>query len=173
MVTQSCLTPCDPVDCSLPGSSVHGDSPDKNTGVGCRSFSISNGSSSSSNYDPYYSTKKTYGATPRKCLRKSVPHVYVPDHLGPRWRHRQDWVGVSRRQDMMGRSRGILEGSLEGVPSAQHLHSHSSQSLQQTREGPTIAPSPRIHRLGVAALIPNPCNPGVTHGQQHPHQCRL
>ena len=23
----------DPVDCSLPGSSVHGDSPDKNTGV--------------------------------------------------------------------------------------------------------------------------------------------
>jgi len=23
-VTQSCLTPSDPVDCSLPGSSVHG-----------------------------------------------------------------------------------------------------------------------------------------------------
>ena len=23
-VTQSCLTPCDPMDCSLPGSSVHG-----------------------------------------------------------------------------------------------------------------------------------------------------
>ena len=28
---------CDPVDCSPPGSSVHGDSPDKNTGVGCHS----------------------------------------------------------------------------------------------------------------------------------------
>ena len=24
LVAQSCLTPCDPVDCSLPGSSVHG-----------------------------------------------------------------------------------------------------------------------------------------------------
>ena len=24
LVTQSCLTPCDPVDCSPPGSSVHG-----------------------------------------------------------------------------------------------------------------------------------------------------
>ena len=24
LVTQSCLTPCDPKDCSLPGSSVHG-----------------------------------------------------------------------------------------------------------------------------------------------------
>ena len=32
---QSCLTLCDPRDCSPPGSSVHGDSPDKNTGVGC------------------------------------------------------------------------------------------------------------------------------------------
>ena len=26
---------CNPMDCSLPGFSVHGDSPDKNTGVGC------------------------------------------------------------------------------------------------------------------------------------------
>ena len=31
---QSCPTLCDPVDCSLPASSVHGDSPGKNTGVG-------------------------------------------------------------------------------------------------------------------------------------------
>ena len=34
-VTQSCPTLCDPMDCSLPGSSVQGDSPGKNTGVGC------------------------------------------------------------------------------------------------------------------------------------------
>ena len=32
---QSCPTLCDPMDSSLPGSSVHGDSPGKNTGVGC------------------------------------------------------------------------------------------------------------------------------------------
>ena len=32
---QSCLTLCDPMDCSTPSSSVHGDSPGKNTGVGC------------------------------------------------------------------------------------------------------------------------------------------
>ena len=37
LVTQ-CLTLCNPVDCSLPGSSVHGDSPGKNTGVGCHAF---------------------------------------------------------------------------------------------------------------------------------------
>ena len=34
----SCLTLCDPVDCSPPGSSVHGDSPGKNTGVGCHAL---------------------------------------------------------------------------------------------------------------------------------------
>ena len=32
---QLCLTLCSPMDCSPPGSSVHGDSPGKNTGVGC------------------------------------------------------------------------------------------------------------------------------------------
>ena len=31
---QSCATLCDPMDCSPPGSSVHGNSPGKNTGVG-------------------------------------------------------------------------------------------------------------------------------------------
>ena len=30
-----CLTVCDPMKCSPPGSSVHGDSPGKNIGVGC------------------------------------------------------------------------------------------------------------------------------------------
>ena len=36
LVVQSCLTLCDPMDYSPPGSSVHGDSPGKNTGVSCR-----------------------------------------------------------------------------------------------------------------------------------------
>ena len=35
LVTQPCLTLCDPMDCSPPGSSVHGDSLGKNTGVSC------------------------------------------------------------------------------------------------------------------------------------------
>ena len=38
LVTQSCLILCNPMDCSLPGSSVHGDSPGKNTGVGCHTL---------------------------------------------------------------------------------------------------------------------------------------
>ena len=38
LVAQSCLTPCDPMDCSPSDFSVHGDSPGKNTGVGCHSL---------------------------------------------------------------------------------------------------------------------------------------
>ena len=35
LVAQSCPTLCDTMDCSLPSSSVHRDSPGKNTGMGC------------------------------------------------------------------------------------------------------------------------------------------
>ena len=35
LVAQSCPTLCNPMDYSPPGSSVHGDSPGKNTGMGC------------------------------------------------------------------------------------------------------------------------------------------
>ena len=35
---QSCPTLCDPMDHSLSASSVHGDSPGKNTGVGCHAL---------------------------------------------------------------------------------------------------------------------------------------
>ena len=35
---QSCPTQCTPMDCNPPGSFVHGDSPGKNTEVGCHAF---------------------------------------------------------------------------------------------------------------------------------------
>ena len=37
-VAQSCLTFCDPMNCSTPSSSVHGDSPGKNTGMVCHAL---------------------------------------------------------------------------------------------------------------------------------------
>ena len=39
---QSCVTLCNPLDCSPAGSSVHGDSPGKNTGVGCHALDLLN-----------------------------------------------------------------------------------------------------------------------------------
>ena len=38
LVAQSWSTLCNPMDCSPPGSSVRGDSPGKNTGVGCHAL---------------------------------------------------------------------------------------------------------------------------------------
>ena len=38
LATQSCLIFCKPMDCSPPGSSVHGVSPGKKTGVGCHAL---------------------------------------------------------------------------------------------------------------------------------------
>ena len=38
LVSQSCPSLCNPVDCSPSGSSVHGDSPGKSTGVGCHAL---------------------------------------------------------------------------------------------------------------------------------------
>ena len=41
LVAQSCPTLCNPMDCSPPDLSVHGDSPGSNTGVGCLCYSLS------------------------------------------------------------------------------------------------------------------------------------
>ena len=38
LVAQSCSALCDPMDCSPPGSSVHGNSPGKNTREGCHAL---------------------------------------------------------------------------------------------------------------------------------------
>ena len=38
LVAQLCPTLCNPMDCSSPGSSVHGDSPGKNTEVSCHAL---------------------------------------------------------------------------------------------------------------------------------------
>ena len=38
LVAQSCSTLCDPMGCRPPGCSVHGDSPGRNTGVGCHAL---------------------------------------------------------------------------------------------------------------------------------------
>ena len=38
LVTQLCPTLCNPMDCSPPGSSIHGDSSGKNTGMSCHAL---------------------------------------------------------------------------------------------------------------------------------------
>ena len=38
LVVQSCPKLCNPMNRVMPGFSIHGDSPGKNTGVGCHAF---------------------------------------------------------------------------------------------------------------------------------------
>ena len=38
LIARLCPTLCNPMDCSLPGSSVHGITPGQNTGVGCHAL---------------------------------------------------------------------------------------------------------------------------------------
>ena len=67
---QSCLTLCNPMDCSPPGTSVHGDSPGKNTGVGCHAL--------------------FQGIFPIQGLKPGLPHCrQILDHLSHQGSHFQ------------------------------------------------------------------------------------
>ena len=62
LATQSCPTLCNPVNCSPPGSSVHGDSPGKNPGMGSHAL--------------------LQGIFPTQGLKPGLPHCqWILDHL--------------------------------------------------------------------------------------------
>ena len=88
------------MDCSLPGSSVHGDSPGKNTGVGCHAL--------------------LQGIFPTQGLNPGLPHcrwiLYLLSHLGTPWI--LEWVayrfsrGSSRPRKLNSGSPELQEDSL-------------------------------------------------------------
>ena len=94
LVPQWSPTVCDPMDCSPPGSSVHGDSPGKNTRVGCHVL--------------------FQGIFPTQGLNPGLPHcrqiLYSLSHQGrPRM---LEWVAISLLQ-------GIFPGMEQGSPALQ------------------------------------------------------
>ena len=103
LVTRSCLTLCDPVDCNRPGSSVHGESPGKNTGVNCHAL--------------------LQGIFPTQGSNPGFPHcrwiLYQLSHQGRRHRYWQSkrlyWEGA------IGRTIGGLENSGELLCSSLRL----------------------------------------------------
>ena len=80
-VTQLCPTLCDPTHCCLPGSSVHGGSPGKNSGVDCHAL--------------------LHGIFPTQGLNPVLLHCrWIPYHLSHQGRPRTpEWVSYpfSRR----------------------------------------------------------------------------
>ena len=140
VLSRSLVSDCDPMDCSPPGSSVHGDSPGKNTGVGC--------------HGPLQGIFPTQGSNP------GLPHfrqnLCSLSHQGsPRT---LEWVaylfsrGSSRARNQMGVSciAGVFtnwatrEAPREeegGGPNFQELHSvpsSTSNSWQEDERGTLI-----------------------------------
>ena len=87
---QSCPSLWDPIDYSPPGSSVHGDSPGKNTGVGCH-FLLQGifqprdrACASYALAGRFFTTSATWEAQyPHRDVDKSVFRVHLPSSLGP------------------------------------------------------------------------------------------
>ena len=76
LVAQSCPTLCDPLDCSLPGSSVRGDFPGKNIGVGRHAL--------------------LQGIFPTQGLKPGLPHYRRILHC---LSHQGSWSDTSRQMD--------------------------------------------------------------------------
>ena len=82
---QPCPTLCDPMDCSLAGSSVHGDSPGKNSGVVCHTLLqvIFPGIKPVSPASQVNSLPLSYQGSPRDCNNYHLLNatLYVHYHL--------------------------------------------------------------------------------------------
>ena len=89
---QSCLTLCDPMDCSPPGSSVHEDSPGKNTGVGCHAplqgiFPIQYSNSCLLHLHSDFPNSQEYVTHTNLAKLKKQTFSYYHSTIGlPRWR---------------------------------------------------------------------------------------
>ena len=81
---QSRLTLCDPIDHSLPGSSVHGDSPGKNTGVGCHALQqgifLTQGSNLSLLYLLHWQAGSLPLVPPGKLYVRAHTHTHTHTH---------------------------------------------------------------------------------------------
>ena len=109
LVIQSCLTLCDPLDCSPPGSSVYRDSPGKTTGVVCHALLQENFPTQGSNPGVLIcrwilyllSYQETYfqriHQTPNNCFKIHI-FIYIYwilnfQKMGSSWFFLQDFLG--------------------------------------------------------------------------------
>ena len=84
LVSRSCLTLCDPMECSLPGSSVCGDSSGKNSGVGCHALLQGNFPTQESNTGLLHCRWILYQLSyqGRPALVSSISHINHHNNIG-------------------------------------------------------------------------------------------
>ena len=90
LVAQSCLTLCDPMNCSPPGSSVHGDSPGKATGVGCHALLQGSSQSKDGTQVSPLQVDSLLSEPPRKSKNTGVDYPFSRGTSPPR-----NWTRVS------------------------------------------------------------------------------
>ena len=78
---QSYLTLCDPVDCSPPGSSVHGDSPGENIGVGCHALLQGGSSSVSQTVKNLPAMQERSGRSPEEVNGNPLQYSYLENSM--------------------------------------------------------------------------------------------
>ena len=134
LVAQSCPTLCDPIDFSSPGSSVHGDSPGKNTGVGCHLL--------------------LQGIFPTQGLNPGLPHcgwiLYCLSHQG-------SWGDTSRQIDgeLTGRNSPFFLLQPCSLPLAPLLAESSGKSRRrQWQPTPVLLPGKSHGRRGLMGCSP-------------------
>ena len=99
LVVRSCPTLCDHMDCSLPGSSVHGVSPGKNTGVGCHVF--------------LQGIIPTQGSNPGLLHFRQI--LYCLSHQGSPKRSRETWSDLIKGTwDLLEEGRSTLPLLIQG-----------------------------------------------------------
>ena len=116
LVAQLCSTLCDPMDCSPPGSSVLGDFPGKNTGVGCHAL-----------HQGIFSTE---GSNPGLPYCRQI--LYCLSHQGY-----SRTIYLQRPQNMY-----FYPRSLSGVPSAYSPTPSGMPQKQTDSSGITFPPPP-------------------------------
>ena len=120
VLSQSCPTLCDPMDCSPPGSCVHGDSPGKKTRMSCHAL--------------LQGIFPTQGSNPG--LQHCRPILYHLSHQGsPRI---QEWVTHPSPENcpdpgIKPRSSALQADSLPDEPPGKHKNYTEAESLPEVK----------------------------------------
>ena len=143
LVTQSCPTLCNPMDCIPPGSSVHGDSLGKNAGVVCHAL-----------LQGIFPTQRSNPGLPHcrwilyQLSNQGSPHIHTYLHT-----FASLVAQLCKESSCNAGDPGSISGSGgssgEGISSVQFSHSVVSDSLRphesQHARPPCPSPTPQVH----------------------------
>ena len=130
LVAQSCLTLCNPMECSPPGPSVYGDSPGKNTGVACHAL--------------------LQGIFPNQGLNPSLPHcrwlLYHLSHQGVPYIYTAIYSSICE-SPLLSKIAGTLDGCKKYIL-RQMLHIICSRRIETFLHNPKTIQCLKSHVRG-------------------------